>query len=75
MEIYLFIILVNSGKAACDLLQLEKIVWRGLAAPTPGAAVPGMLSEKLKKEKKTAFLSQNECPAALLEELLSSHSG
>lgn len=53
--IYLFIILVNGGKAACDLLQLEKIVWRGLAAPTPGAAVPGMLSEKLKKKKKQHF--------------------
>lgn len=52
-----FLSLAKSGKAACDLLQLEKIVWRGLAVPTPSrntpVAVPGRLSEK-RGTKKTA---------------------
>lgn len=52
-----FLSLAKSGKAACDLLQLEKIVWRGLAVPTPSrntpVAVPGRLSEKRGTKKKT----------------------
>lgn len=31
--------LANSGKAACDLFQLGKTVWRGLAVPTLGTLV------------------------------------